>query len=383
MSTSKFVQSIEMDGRFIFFNSLNYEKLIVRPNSQKTEDILNCLPDKINWALENKIFRIENTFKCNLNCSYCICFRNNIKSKVQEMSLATAKKIAQEANELKIQQIVFTGGEPFLNFKVIEQIQNTTTAEIVILTNGLVISGRNLRNLDPRRTTICVSMDGLTEEENYYRYKKNDMMTKVVKTIGMIKAENLKLGIFLVVHSLNLPTLEKILKKMIVLYEPTFLGVNIPHYTEDGNYILSLEESAQFADCLIRIHKELNGKTCLLQVDKKLSYFNRNVLNFSSCKVSGNQWTFDPSGNKTRCLKLDLVSKEYFNTEDFRPHLPVFRKSCLNCEAIGICGGGCFFDQHKLDPINYLDPRVCCINKKLVRYFIKKRMMNLEKNLSL
>ena len=68
-----------------------------------------------------KYLILKITNKCNLNCIYCY---NADKNEIKDMDFKTAKNsidyiLSDDADKLKIQ---FTGGEPLLNFDLIEKV---------------------------------------------------------------------------------------------------------------------------------------------------------------------------------------------------------------------------------------------------------------------
>lgn len=106
------------------------------------------------------------------------------------------------------------------------------------------------------------------------------------------------------------------------------------------------------------------------QLAKRFSPLITKKFRFYSCKIIGEQQTFYPDGEKTHCTKIDsLKNSKKYNLNYFRNVLPINNKFCKNCPAIGICGGGCFWDgitQFK----NGIDERECYLNNSLIDYFL-------------
>jgi len=79
---------------------------------------------------EMKYLILKITNKCNLNCIYCYNYKENYENKNnknnKDMDFKTAKNsidnILTDGGELL--KIQFTGGEPLLNFNLIEKIIN-------------------------------------------------------------------------------------------------------------------------------------------------------------------------------------------------------------------------------------------------------------------
>lgn len=88
------------------------------------------------------------TKNCNLNCKYCYEHDNkengNMSSYIEDKTLNKIKKTILNSNE-DIHLIQFHGGEPLLNFKLIqkfveeiEKIKGNSTIKYGLTTNGTI-----------------------------------------------------------------------------------------------------------------------------------------------------------------------------------------------------------------------------------------------------
>lgn len=132
-----------------------------------------------------KIITMTITEACNLKCLYC--YENNKSS--HTMSFETAKniidhEISQLSKEDEIEFDLF-GGEPLMNFKLIQQIDSYLTSKysginfiLFITTNGTLVNGYIKEWLRERKDYfICgLSYDGTPEMQNINRYNSaNDI----------------------------------------------------------------------------------------------------------------------------------------------------------------------------------------------------------------
>lgn len=144
---------------------------------------------------------------------------------------------------------------------------------------------------------------------------------------------------------------------------------------------------------LIAIIKVLIGcrafsKEELLTLISKLKAFAESGLYFSDCAAtSGSQIVITPDGQVGICHGA-MEKREHFigsiddenlvvdkNAEvNHWNHLsPVFKEECQNCEALGICGGGCPVNAQKLNntaSIDAIDKAFCIHAKKVLEYLI-------------
>ena len=106
-------------------------------------------------------------FDCNLHCDYC-CVRSSPTVPRRELGFARVQQIAREAQELGVEEIFITGGEPFL----LEDIGDilaccAAAAPTTVLTNGMLFAGRRAESLAalPRdRIVLQISLDSSTPE---------------------------------------------------------------------------------------------------------------------------------------------------------------------------------------------------------------------------
>jgi organic radical activating enzyme len=106
-------------------------------------------------------------FDCNLACDYC-CVRSSPKAERRALGSETIGRIAAEAPALGVREIFMTGGEPFLLADIAESIAACAqAAPTTVLTNGMLLHGRRLRELEALdRSRFCfqISLDSADAE---------------------------------------------------------------------------------------------------------------------------------------------------------------------------------------------------------------------------
>jgi len=121
---------------------------------------------------------------------------------------------------------------------------------------------------------------------------------------------------------------------------------------------------------------------------RKLKSFTKAQVYFSDCgATAGGQLVVAPNGKVGICHGC-LYNKQYFVTdiynEDFNAQedptfvewsqlTPVNRDECQDCEALGICGGGCPINAMNSKPgntIHSMDERFCVHAKKTLNFMI-------------
>jgi TusA-related sulfurtransferase len=104
-------------------------------------------------------------FDCNLACDYC-CVRSSPRADRRALPLDTVRRLADEARELRVEQLLLTGGEPFLVPDIVEIARAcAASAPTTVLTNGMLFAGKRrevLERLPRDRIVLQISLDSAT-----------------------------------------------------------------------------------------------------------------------------------------------------------------------------------------------------------------------------
>jgi len=108
-------------------------------------------------------------FDCNLACDYC-CVRSSPQADRRALGVDRISRLAGEAPEAGVAELLLTGGEPFLLYDL-DQIVAACTAALptTLLTNGMLFRGRRLdllRRLPRDRLRLQVSLDSATPDRH-------------------------------------------------------------------------------------------------------------------------------------------------------------------------------------------------------------------------
>jgi MoaA/NifB/PqqE/SkfB family radical SAM enzyme len=119
-------------------------------------------------SLSSKLWIYAN-YNCNLRCSYCVAESHPRASK-RIISLATVKRIVDEAERSGFENIYFTGGEPFILKDIYEMLSYASDQlATTVLTNAMLFNDRRLGQLSEiknQRLTLQVSLDGASPEQH-------------------------------------------------------------------------------------------------------------------------------------------------------------------------------------------------------------------------
>ena len=133
---------------------------------------LETIPKADFHDLETLWFQVSGTL-CNLRCTHCFISCSPDNHSLAMMDTETVLGYLEEARELRVREIYFTGGEPFLH-KDMTLILESTLRDFPasVLTNGLPINDARADELqriseDSRYSLeIRISLDDFDEEKN-------------------------------------------------------------------------------------------------------------------------------------------------------------------------------------------------------------------------
>ena len=107
---------------------------------------------------------------CNLTCTHCLVSSGPQGDK--GLPSADVLRVIDDARQLGLERVYITGGEPFLRrdfFDVAKHVTEDVGAELIVLTNGTLFTGRTreqLASLDRERVKFQVSIDGAQPKTN-------------------------------------------------------------------------------------------------------------------------------------------------------------------------------------------------------------------------
>lgn len=132
------------------------------PGWENFEHLDKALKKPVNDAPRE--IAVEITNKCNLSCSTCVLD----KTHTSQANLSTIKTIIDEAKEMGIPAIRFTGGEPLLNLHLKSMLAYAKRKKFYTLLNtNAVCSGSSLLNIIEKNVdNILVSLQGFDRESD-------------------------------------------------------------------------------------------------------------------------------------------------------------------------------------------------------------------------
>ncbi|KGP76348.1 hypothetical protein JT05_04890 [Desulfosporosinus sp. Tol-M] len=347
---------------------------------------------------------------CNLACSYCFIENKMDGSIVREkvMTKERAKKgldffckqIQKDESMFKEEKnIIIYGGEPLINFGTLKHLLNLIDqykvlgklpdkTNVSIITNGTLLTSEIAEVLKNNNISIAVSLDGSNECANSCRKfqsgdKAFDDIIKGIEAASSVGC-NCGLSITLTEETIkDLPQIEAVVDK----YDISSLGFNI--LMTDENFQVSPKYNEEASEFIIKAFELFREKGIYedRMMRKAKSFSNSKIYLYDCGALGGNQIVIAPDGQVGICHGY-LYNREYFPTSidddtfdpttndvylEWNKRTPINMEQCIDCEALGICGGGCpqnAKNNSQNKSIWDLDDRFCVHAKKTLEWLI-------------
>jgi radical SAM protein with 4Fe4S-binding SPASM domain len=375
---SKNIFLFERKEGMLIFNRLNFDRRYL-PKSfyHLTGKIAKEMEEntpKLKFEVPRpRKIRVEVNFSCNLACRYCLVFKNQLNQLNHTMNLETAQKILSfYQQKIKHGSVMISGGEPFLSWPIVKFFIEKIKDPIKIFTNGTILNDEILSTLKKApHVRVMVSLDGQRKDNKFRRFESGkEVYYRVIKNLRSLKRNRIKVGITALCLNHNVKRLSKIVKFFYKNLGVNYMGFNFPHFTKEILLEVDMEE---YADQMIKLFDfVIQNKIYIDQLAKRFSPLLTKKFRFYACKLVGEQVTFYPNGETTYCSKIDtLPPGRNYDLNYFLKVIPINNPFCQDCPAIGICGGGCFWDG-LMRFKQGVDERECILNKKLLDYFLWK-----------
>ncbi|MGW5332361.1 radical SAM protein [Streptomyces bauhiniae] len=338
---------------------------------------------------------VGNTYHCNMGCTYCyneLDLKDRKGSEVptgmsRETALATVDALMAQSGDEPRLSLMFVGGEPLLERKVLwetvayaraEAAARGKQMEFTVYTNGTLMNRAALRWADENNVSLVVSLDGPPVLNARRIYLSGAPTSKaVLRNIQRLVSESSQE--MLRVRAVAGPEAD-----LTALHQYFFdLGFNEIHvqpaYDENGIKTVAEDQSLH----LLSWYRER-----LLQGDvvsvmpfegflEKMMWRGKAVGSWYPCSAGRTALGVGPDGKVYPCHHF--LEEGAFELGDVRKGLPILevrrpyfkrvdeREPCGSCWARHICGGECYHRAHA-SGAGYTGvlPRTCRTRKSLI-----------------
>jgi len=335
---------------------------------------------------ERKKLKEENTLDmmylllsdgCNLRCKYC--FEDTpetkgfkamcMKKEVVEAAISLfARSTEKYGNPNKDKLIQLYGGEPLLNPAGVRAAVASVNdlrregklpenSRIVTITNGTLLTEEMAQFFKENSVSVGISIDGPKTINDFYRVSRggDSVHDGAIRAYKMLKGKGVETGLSVTLTPKSVDVFDEVLEYLVEdIKVQDGLSFNILHHS--WNVPADQAYFAKAACCIIKGFEKFRqiGVYEERMMRKVKALINKKPI-FADCGVVGNQIVIAPDGQVGSCQDF-VKPRSYFqgsaldsNYDPWKEGLfggweersPFYMSQCFDCEALGICGGGC------------------------------------------
>ncbi|WHH59486.1 FibroRumin system radical SAM peptide maturase [Petroclostridium sp. X23] len=392
----------------LLLKALQNNKIIIEDENYDIK-VLNMLREKLPKPSIQVAYFIMSEL-CNLACSYCFIENsmdeNAIRQKIMTKETVKqgldffTKQILLDMDSFEDEKaIIIYGGEPLTNFEVVQylldmideykadkRLPERTTVSMI--TNGTLLSKEIAQILKERNVSVSISLDGATAVENSCRKYRNgdEAYRDIIKGVENATEAEIDCSLSVTLTEETIKDLSQI-ETMVDEYNIKSLGFNI--IMTDETFSVSEEYNEEASEFILNAFEVFRKKGIYEDriMRKAKAFVDAKIYLYDCAAVGGNQIIIAPNGQVGICHGY-LYNRDYFPTTidnlEFDPvkddvylewsrRTPVNMDECVDCSALGICGGGCPLSAKKNgknQSIWDLDERFCVHAKKTLEWLI-------------
>lgn len=336
---------------------------------------------------------LEVSNDCNLRCSYCYGDGGTYGRESCYMSTEVAYRcidfqINHSMGEKNL-QVIFFGGEPLMNFKVIHDVVEYTKTKAKelgvhysygITTNATLLDEKKINYLKENNFVITVSIDGPKEVHDMNRYYKlgvgsHDKTVEAVKQMIRMKMR-LRARATINCTELRLTYIEQYLADLgfedIVL---TYVDIDSHNklYISDEKFEIIEKELETLGEIFINeLLSKKSTRVNTFKVPLESLYLHHRTER--GCGAGVTYAAFTAKGELYPChrfsnweqYRLGDYNSEQFGNKDFLNCTVLNREPCSECFGRHICGGNCLHSAALFnDSIYRTDTHYCKLFNKV------------------
>lgn len=385
------------------------EKMLITDQNLDDQRIVD-VRKKLQSNISLEMLYLLVTDGCNLRCRYCFEDSPQRDDKYRSMHMKKETVIKainlfaeinkKHGNPEKEKVIILYGGEPLTNrHAVFEAILHVNclkanrvlpdNCKISIVTNGVLLNEDDAKFFSKNNVTVGLSIDGPAKITDYYRIPKRNgiiVSDSVSNAFDLLKRYNVRIGLSVTLTPMAIKYFDDFLDFFLKSKFNTADGMSLSllHFTP--NIKLVENHYAEAVRCQIEAFKRFREINFFEdRVMRKVQAFINQELIYADCGVVGSQLVVAPDGRIGACPDFvkprtyyprsvfDNNHDDLINTlfADWRNRSPLCMPQCIDCSALGICGGGCPASAElKTGNRNNLDDRACQHSKQILEWLV-------------
>lgn len=326
---------------------------------------MNCLYDDNVRNIDNISLAI--THRCNLKCIHCMVDADFCKDNKDYFDTKTICSFLDKIVAVSPKSITLTGGEALLRpdcITIIKYLRSIFAGKITLMTNGTLITTKNVESIASSVNSIDISLDG-ADEQSCSVIRGKGVFDKVVSNIKLLH-----------LHGFSNITLSMVLSANNVRYKQQFFELNKTLGTRPMLRALSYEgrakDNKEILDNVVTTDATISN-------EKKVDIENRGCC----CTAGYDQLTIEANGDIFPCnlfvepeFKLGNIAevediskildgnKGCFLCKSIQKYDPGKFESCKNCNVNYFCWS-CVYPMYKLDKKEFQER--CAYKKEMLK----------------
>lgn len=342
------------------------------------------------------------TDACNLSCAYCFV-RNPMVAGYRtakmapELAVQAVRFFARQVARSGVgePQVILYGGEPLLNLPAVwaavgevEALKGTgglpSGTQMTLITNGTRVTPEIAGFLKTHDITAVVSIDGPRDVTSPLRLQDTDALyVQIEAGLARLKDAGVRVGISC---TLGAPGVERFDAVLAWIHASGVSSVGFNIVRPILPFTLPPDYPEKVADALIRGYASLSAAGINEdRMGRKVRSFVEGRPYPFDCAGCGNQIVVSPEGRVGLCAGF-LSTGEYFvadvsddafdpaadpSYQEWSRRSPLATGACLDCPAVGCCGGGCPYSAKvRTGDLHAIDQVFCPHAKKTVEYLV-------------
>ncbi|MGN0396711.1 MAG: radical SAM protein [Candidatus Fimimorpha sp.] len=395
---------------------INLARLLEEHDLTASENMSNLLSCSKSHEINIPTHAVLNlTEACNLKCTYC--YVNAGCNQTAYMKPETAMRIVDEYRSMNPGRpihIILHGGEPLLNFRLIQQLAEYIVpyrdqVKLGIQTNATLITNEIALFFKSHDISVGVSIDGPKQLHDQTRPLQNGKSSfeQVMRGIWLLQKHHIPFGVITVLNGRNVNHIDEIVDFYLAnkIYSFTFSPLQKFGRGQDDSksYINGKQMFYAYKQLLKRItshnavcdDSEWIDERILRQMARSIF---ANIHDFmcmrAPCGAGRSTMGFGVNGDFYLCddfindpnfkvgslnagsIYEQLIHSQAVANTKFRAfkHLP----RCQNCVWRGLCSGVCYSTDYYTGSNGLKETEVCVFNQLMIPYLIQQYALDPE-----
>lgn len=328
---------------------------------------------------EFRSLHIYTTNKCNLNCPHCYMFSG--KKAEGELTSEEIIRLFKDYSNIGGKNVTLSGGEPTMrsDFDMLVKSAFDLGLKVRVLTNGSLLSNREIESLCPYIDSVQISVDGFSEETNAIIRGKGHCI-KALRTIGDFVRYGVNTSVAITppfnLLERHLDEYARFANDLATKYSGKNLLVKFSEGLLNGREVCPTKElNDRYYGLMQKLQSKLHGPD--YEIKSFVRSIQHNVI-MDNCMFG--VFAIASNGDVFFCARIgDLKPVANVRTHRFSDIVELAKKvedvtlishlrPCNTCDLRFICGGGCRIDEFRplvdrpdFDNIDYesIPPRKC------------------------